>query len=63
MTEFKYQRELQTFGVKEWQEAGDSARRAAAWEIVVDDWVNQKGKHPDELRMKRVITSFKRGKN
>jgi hypothetical protein len=57
---FTSHEDLRAFGIKEWQKLSGAARRKAAWELVEDYWVNKKGKHPDELRMKRVITSFQR---
>ena len=39
-----------------------AARRKAAWELVEDYWVKKKGKHPDELRLQRVVTRIQRPK-
>jgi hypothetical protein len=57
---FTSHEDLRAFGIKEWQKLSGAARRKAAWELVEDYWVNKKGKHPDELRLQRVITSFQR---
>jgi hypothetical protein len=46
--------------VEDWQKETGAARRAAAWELVVDYWVRVEGKHPDELRLQRTVTNFKR---
>ncbi len=49
------------YRIQQWQDAGAAARHKAAWELVEDYWVDKKGKHPDELRLQRSITFFKRG--
>jgi hypothetical protein len=48
--------EVRAFRIRQWQEAGCSARLAAAWELVTDYWVGKKGMHPDELRLQRSVT-------
>lgn len=57
---FTSHEELRAFGIKEWQKLSGAARRKAAWELVYEYWVNKKGKHPDELRLQRVVTSIQR---
>ena len=46
--------------IREWQEAGETMRLQAAWELVFDYWVGMKGMNPDELRLQRSVTSFQR---
>ena len=55
---FEEQRRQQ---VRDWQAVSGSERRKAAWELVVDYWVNKKDKHPDELRLQRSVTHLRRG--
>jgi hypothetical protein len=52
--------EVRAYRINQWQEAGCSARLAAAWELVYDYWVGMKGMHPDELRLQRSITNLRR---
>ena len=52
--------EVRAYRIKQWQEAGCSARLAAAWELVFDYWVGMKGMNPDELRLQRSITNLRR---
>lgn len=54
--------EARSYRINQWQEAGCAARMAAAWELVTDYWIGLKGKHPDELRLQRSVTHFRRGK-
>lgn len=46
--------------IREWQEAGETLRLQAAWELVYDYWVGMKGMHPDELRLQRSVTNVQR---
>jgi hypothetical protein len=46
--------------IREWQDAGETMRLQAAWELVYDYWVGMKGMKPDELRLQRTITSIQR---
>lgn len=46
--------------IREWQRAGETMRLQAAWELVYDYWVGMKGMHPDELRLQRTVTNFRR---
>jgi hypothetical protein len=57
---FTSHEDLRAFGIKEWQKLSGATRRKAARELVEDYWVNKKGKHPDELRLQRVVTSIQR---
>jgi|LakMenEpi03Aug12_release.lakeMendotaPanAssembly.Ray.scaffolds.fasta_scaffold872731_2 hypothetical protein len=52
--------EVRAYRINQWQEAGCAARLAAAWELVYDYWVGMKGMHPDELRLQRSVTNFRR---
>lgn len=60
---FTSHEELRAFGIKEWQKLSGAARRKAAWELVEDYWVKKKGKHPDELRLQKVITGIRRARH
>lgn len=53
--------EARAYRVQQWQDAGAAARHKAAWELVYDYWVGKKGMTPNELRLQRSITFFKRG--
>jgi hypothetical protein len=44
--------------IKDWQALGGSARRQAAWELVVDYGVGMKGMNHDELRLQRSVTKL-----
>lgn len=46
--------------IADWQALSGAERRKAAWELVTDYWVGMKGKHPDELRLQRSVTTLKR---
>jgi len=48
-----------SFDIEFWQSLTDDQRLAAAWELVEDAHV-LKGGNPDELRLQRSVTSFKR---
>lgn len=52
--------EMRAQQVKDWQALSGAERRKAAWELVYDYWVGMKGMHPDELRLKKTITSVRR---
>ena len=54
---FEEQRSQQ---VRDWQKVSGSERRKAAWELVVDYWVGNKGVNPDELRLQRSVTHLRR---
>ena len=42
--------DMRAYRIRQWQEAGCEARMKAAWDLVVDYWVEQMGKDPNELR-------------
>lgn len=52
--------EVRTYRIRQWQEAGCSARLAAAWELVTDYWVGQQNRNPDELRLQRSVANLRR---
>ena len=52
--------EVRTNRIRQWQEAGCQARLDAAWELVYDYWVGMKEMNPDELRLQRSVTNFRR---
>ena len=52
--------EVRAYRIRQWQEAGCAARLTATWELVTDYWIGMKGKHPDELRLQRSVTSVRR---
>ena len=52
--------EVRAYRIQQWQEAGCSARLAAAWELVTDYWLDQKKMNPDELRLQRSVTHLRR---
>ena len=54
---FDEQRDWQ---IAQWQKVSGAERRKAAWELVHDYWVGMQNKHPDELRLQRSITNFRR---
>jgi len=56
-TSFDEQRNWQ---IQEWQKVSGAQRRQAAWELAYDYWVNIQNKNPDELRLQRSITNFRR---
>jgi hypothetical protein len=55
---FSSHEELRCQQIKDWQALSGAERRKAAWELVVDYWVEMKGKHPDELRLQRSVTKL-----
>lgn len=57
---FNSHEEMRCQQVKDWQALSGSARGKAAWELVTDYWCGMKGKHPDELRLQRSVTSIRR---
>lgn len=48
-----------SFDVEFWQQLTDEQRLQAVWDMVVFSW-ELKGKHPDELRLQRSLTNFRR---
>lgn len=44
--------------VMDWQAAGSSARRQAAWDMVVEAWALKK-RNPDELRLQRSLVTVR----
>ena len=46
--------------IAQWQKVTGAERRKAAWELVYDYWVGMKNINPDELRLQRSITNFRR---
>lgn len=48
-----------TFDIEFWQELTDEQRLKAVWDMTVFNW-EVKGKNPDELRLQRSITNFRR---
>jgi hypothetical protein len=48
--------EVRAYRIRQWQDAGCSARMQAAWELVYDYWVGMKHVNPDELRLKKSVT-------
>ena len=56
-TSFDEQRNWQ---IQEWQKVSGAQSRQAAWELAYDYWVNIQNKNPDELRLQRSITNFRR---
>ena len=51
--------EARAYRIRQWQEAGCTARLQAAWELVEDYWVGMKGMKPDELRLQRSVTHIR----
>ena len=60
LRKFNSHEELRCQQVKDWQAISGAARRQAAWELVVQYWVDMKGKSPDELRLQRSVTKLAR---
>ncbi len=60
LRKFNSHEELRCQQVKDWQASSGAARRQAAWELVVQYWVDMKGKSPDELRLQRSVTKLTR---
>ena len=56
-TSFDEQRDWQ---IEQWQKVSGAERRKAAWELAYDYWVNIKKINPNELRLQRSITNFRR---
>lgn len=52
--------EQRNWQIQQWQNVSGAARRQAAWELAYDYWVDFKKKNPDELRLQRSITNFRR---
>jgi hypothetical protein len=52
--------EMRAYRIRQWQEAGCEARLKAAWDLVLDYWVGQKGINPDELRLQRSVAHLRR---
>ena len=52
--------DMRAYRIRQWQEAGCGARMTAAWELVVDHWVDCLGKDPNELRLQRSVTHLRR---
>jgi hypothetical protein len=52
--------DMRVHHIQEWQNAGETMRLQAAWELVYDYWVGMKGMHPDELRLQRTVTNVQR---
>jgi hypothetical protein len=55
-TSYEDQRRWQ---VREWQQRGEAARLAAAWDLVVEAWQLQ-NRPPDELRLQRSVARIVR---
>ena len=52
--------EMRNYRIQQWQEASGADRRKAAWELVYDYWVGMQKMNPDELRLQRTITNFRK---
>ena len=51
--------EMRRYRIQQWQDMPFINRLDAAWELVEEYW-EMKQKNPDELRLQRSVTNFRR---